>query len=175
LLLIKPFVSLVFTIALLFLSNAGVYAQPYESVSLPFGLDTKEWNIGWQNHTDDCYICEFVPQGQKVENWKELVTLQFYPNLQNCSAPDFMKAFLKRLQKDEPKVTIRPISSSYDNVVVEWHVSNSKKNPDQYEVDRVLKGEQGLHMIHYAIKTNDWIESERTKWLTFLNNAKIKK
>ena len=166
---------LTFAIMLLLSSKVIVYAQDPEVVSLPFGLDNKEWEIGWQNHTDACYICEFVPKGQTVENWKELVTLQFYPNLQKCSAQDFMKAFLSRLNKDEPKVRIRPISSSSDNAVVEWDVLNSKNNPDQYEVDRVIKGEQGLHMIHYAVKTNDWPESDRTKWLNFLTSAKTKK
>jgi hypothetical protein len=151
-----------------------VYAQ-WEAVSLPFGLDNKDWEMGWENKTEVVYICEFVPKGQKIESWKELVTLQFYPKLQNCSAQEFMKAFLKRLHKDEPKVKIRPIASSFDNAVVEWNVSNSKHNPDQYEVDRVVKGEEGMHMIHYAVKTSDWSESERTKWLNFLNTAKVKK
>ena len=157
---------------LLFISPTFTWAQSPESVSLPFGLDNKEWKLDWQNRTDTCYITEFVPKEQKVENWKELVTLQFYPNLQNSPAEDFMNNFLSHLQKSDPGVKIQPISNSADNSIVEWHILKSKLNPDQYEVDRVFKGKTGMHMIHYAVKTSEWSDNERTKWLKFLDSVK---
>jgi hypothetical protein len=116
---------------------------------------------------------EFVPKGQTVEDWKELVTLQFYPGLQNRSSADFMNAFISKLQSDEPLAKAEMISSSPDDTLMEWNVLGSKENADQFELDRVIRGKQGLHMIHYAVKTSSLSPEERSKWLNFLRTARL--
>ncbi len=169
------FNNLVFALtSILFLTTAA-YAEWVETITLPFGLDNKEWDLGWQNKTDTTRIVEFIPKGQAVENWKELVTLQFYPGLQSYAPGDYLSAFLGHLQSTDSQVTSKIISTSADDALAEWHILNSNKNPNQFEVDRVVKGTEGLHMIHYAIKTSNWSDDERTKWLNFLCSAKLKK
>lgn len=163
-------------IALLFISfqTTSAQAETTELISLPFGIDNKKWEIGWQEQKPELFMYEFVPNGQSVENWKEIITVQFYPALKKLSAADFLNTFLSDLQKSEPGVNIKIISASNDNAVAQWNLANSKTNNDQYELDRVIKGKKGLHMIHYAVKTTDWDESERDKWIKFINQAKVK-
>jgi hypothetical protein len=160
-------------VALLLLLGTAVHAEWTELVSLPFGVDNKDWEIGWSNKTERSAMYEFVPKGQTVQNWKELVTLQFYPGMQDRSAADFMKSFLALLQSDEPLAKAEMISSSPDDTMMEWNVLGSKQNADQFELDRVIRGKQGLHMIHYAVKTSSFSSADRSKWLNFLRSAKL--
>ncbi len=159
---------------ILFLIGSSAFAEWEEAVSLPFGLDDKEWELGWSNESPTGLMTEFVPKGQNVENWKELVTLQTFTNLKANSASQFLNDFLSGLKEKEPSVKINLIAVSPDEAMVEWNILNSKQNPDQYELDRVIKGKQGLHMIHYAVKGSKLSNSQRDKWLNFLRSAKLK-
>ena len=157
-------------VLVVFLSNSAA-AKRAESISLPFKLDNKSWTFGSQTRMGTF----LVPKGQTVQNWRELITLQFYPNFKKTPPKEFMNHFLAHLHKNEPAVKSKYISSSFDNALAEWNISNSKRCPNQHGLDRVMKGPQGLHVIHYAIKTNNWSQTDRNKWLNILNKAKISK
>ncbi len=116
---------------------------------------------------------EFVPKGQTVDNWKELITLQFYPKLKNVQVAGFETTFIRELAAHEPQAQAKQISTSPEDVLFEWKVVNSKLNPDQFELDRIIKGKEGLHMIHYAVRTSALSDNEEKKWLNFLRSAKL--
>lgn len=157
------------------LSQSVVSASEWtESIKVNFALDDKQWDLGWSNKSEDVYILEFVPKGQTVENWKELITFEFYPGLQkkiNCS--QFANGFLQRLTTDEPKVRVMSYLDKPDNAIFEWVLNGSAKNADQDELDRCIFGKQGLHMVHYVKKTKSLSLAERTKWRKFLDSATL--
>ncbi len=157
------------------LSQQAVSAGEWtESIKLNFALDDKQWDLGWSNKSEEIYILEFVPKGQNVENWKELITFEFYPGLQkkiNCS--QFANGFLHRLKANEPNVKVSSYLDKPDNVIVEWVLNGSPKHADQDELDRFIFGKQGLHMVHYVKKTKSLTPAERTKWLKFLESATL--
>lgn len=145
-----------------------------ESIKLNFGLDDKEWEVGWQNKTDDLYIIEFVKKGQDVEHWQELITFEFYPGLQkkiNCS--QFANGFIRHLKETEPKARVSSYLDKPDNVIIEWVLNGSTKNADQDELDRFIYGKQGLHVVHYVKKTKSLTVAERTKWMKFLESCTL--
>lgn len=153
---------------MVFLSNSAA-AKRAESISLPFKLDNKSWNFGSQTRMGTF----LVPKGQTVQNWTELITIQSYPNYKKTSAKEFMNHFLAHMQKNEPTVKSKYISSSPTNAVAEWSIANSQRCPNQHGLERAMRGPQALHVIHYAVKTNKWAEADRNKWLNILNKATI--
>ncbi|MBX9770243.1 MAG: hypothetical protein K2X29_02670 [Candidatus Obscuribacterales bacterium] len=170
--ILKIAIALVFATGL---SQQVVSAGDWtESIKVNFALDDKQWELGWSNKSETIYIMEFVPKGQTVENWKELITFEFYPGLQkkaNCS--QFTNGFLRNLRINEPNVKVSNYVDKPDNVIVEWVLNGSAKNADQDELDRCIFGKQGLHMLHYVKKTKALTPGERTKWLKFLESATL--
>jgi hypothetical protein len=156
-------------IALLISLSPGTYAKRNELVSMPLNLDNKSWLLNSQSRMGIFY----TPQGQSIQNWTELITLQFYPNYKKTSAKEFMSHYLGHLRQSEPTVKSKYISNSPNSAIIEWSISKSRHCPNQCGLDRALRGPQGLHVIHYAIKTNKWSETERKKWLNIINRTKI--
>lgn len=115
----------------------------------------------------------YVPRGQTVQHWNELITVQYYPNYAKASAKEFMNHFLAHLHKNEPKVKTKYLSSSPNNAVAEWSISNAKTCPDQYGLERAMKGPQAMHIIHYAVKTKKWSQSDHAKWLNIINKTTV--
>lgn len=169
-------IALIIALALMFVfSQASVQAHDWtESIKLNFGLDPKDWEVGFNQKTETGYIVEFVPKGQTVENWNELITLNFFPGLEKrVDCDEFAEGFVDQLKESDPKIKVTVIKAEEDNTIFEWSVNGSTKNPDQDELDRVIRGKQGLHMVHYVKKCKSFTEAERIKWLKFLDSATL--
>jgi len=155
-------------------TQAAIAGEWTESIKLNFALDERDWEVGWQNKTDDMYILEFVIKGQTVDNWKELITFEFFPGLQrsiNCT--QFAEGFVQHLKQSEPNTRVTVLYSKPNDALIEWVVTGSTKNPCQDELDRFLLGKQGIHMVHYVKKTKSLTEAERNKWIKFLESATL--
>lgn len=165
---------IILILALVTSTQASFAGEWTESIKLNFALDERDWKVGWQNKTDDMYILEFVVDGQTVDNWKELITFEFFPGLQqriNCA--QFAEGFVKHLKQTEPNTHVTVFYSKPNDVLIEWVVTGSKTNPDQIELDRFILGKEGIHMVHYVKKTKALTEAERSKWIKFLKSATL--
>lgn len=161
--------------SLLILSPVAT-AQFEERLVLNFQIDQPtQWVQGWSRQDETGYMLEFVPKGQTVENWQEMVTLQFYPGLQSKTTPaNFRDFFLSRLKGQAPSVKTNLISESADEVIFEWRIDNAANGQSaQHELDRIVRGNQGIHMIHYVAKVSELNSASRQKWLNFLRSSKI--
>lgn len=169
----KHLLKILLCLALL-LPQAALADEWHESIKLNFAIDEKDWELGWSNKSSEVYILEFVPKGDNVEHWKELITFEFYPGLQkkiNCE--EFALGFVKQFRQNEPNLKVMYYLNKPNDVIFEWVLNDSAKNPDQDEMDRIILGEEGIHMIHYVKKTKSLSEAERTKWLNFLKSATL--
>ncbi|MBX9880272.1 MAG: hypothetical protein K2Y22_17570 [Candidatus Obscuribacterales bacterium] len=172
----KNLLKILVCLSVLMVPQASIAEEWHEAIKLNFAIDEKDWELGWSNKSSEVYILEFVPKGQNVENWKELITFEFYPGLQekiNCE--EFAAGFIKQIRKKEPNVKVMYYLNKPNDVIVEWVLNGSKEDPDQDEMDRIILGEQGIHMVHYVKKTQFLSEAERTKWLDFLKSATLVK
>lgn len=166
--------SIIILLSLFATTQAAFAGEWTESVKVNFALDERDWEVGYQNKTDDMYILEFVVKGQTVDNWKELITFEFFPGLQkriNCE--QFAEGFVEHLKVTEPKTEVDVYYAKPNDTLIEWGVNGSKKNPNQDELDRFILGKQGLHVIHYVKKTTELTDAERNKWIKFLQSATL--
>lgn len=143
-----------------------------DTVKLYF--DEREWKLGADNDKANIFY-EYVTDGQTVNNWKELVTLQMYKGMQNkVSAEQFAQGYLSMLYNacgDKLKVSIiRKDSSDY---LFEWKVNGHPKVDDQYEIDRIIVGKESIVFIHYVIKTSMVTPDNRMKWIQIINKSTL--
>jgi hypothetical protein len=143
-----------------------------DTVKLYF--DEREWILGADNAQTNIFY-EYVTDGQTVNDWKELVTLQMFKGTQNkTNAEGFAKTYLSMIQNAcGNELAISVIRSNPSDYMFEWKVNDHPKFDDQYELDRVIAGRESIVFIHYTIKTNTITPENRAKWIEIIDKASL--
>ncbi len=96
-------------------------------------------------------IVEFIRPGQSINDWSELVTIQFLEG--NRSAPiDLMSELRDTMTQRCPNVVWVVLDERADSVLYEWVLQDCEGQDDQHEIARLLRGNDGLHRVAYTQK-----------------------
>ncbi len=145
----------------------------YEKQKIFF--DDRAWQADWGRKTPVITTVEYVPLGDSVENWHELITSEFIPGIQKKATPkEFAQASMAGLVKAGFTPIITYIKETPDLVVLEFQIK-SPANAIQDELQTIRKGPDGLYVLHYVIKEADMGQKNRAKWLELLGKSSIKK
>jgi hypothetical protein len=137
-------------------------------------FDNRHWHPAWGKHEASTTTLEYVPEGQKVESWNELITTQFQPGLQLNTTPMQYTQWLKQSLTQRgynPDFIIH--EQSPQEVILEFKVKAPKAEM-QDELQRIIAGKDGMYFIHYAIRQPDMQQSHREKWFKNLKAASVK-
>ncbi|CDZ78171.1 hypothetical protein BN59_02479 [Legionella massiliensis] len=145
--------------------------KDYETQKIVF--DDRPWQAVWGKDGNDITTVEYIPAGDKIDQWHELVTSQFIPGLQNKTTPkDFAETMIKQMHDSGFNPTINMIKETADQVIFEFRIS-SPANLKQNEIQIITKGKKGFYILHYVIKESDMGQANREKWLQNLQKSKI--
>lgn len=146
-------------------------------------FDNRNWKLGWSAAEEakkhqkpyEQVFDEYVLEGETVNNWSELVTIQFFPI---TNAQVTLKAF-ETANKDEmmktcPNANWRTLYSQKTEVMWEWDIKGCAKAEDQSEIARVVKTKAGIHVFHYAIKKSPMPQEVKKTWEANLKAFNIK-
>lgn len=147
--------------------------KSYERLNIVF--DDRPWKIGWgKKEADSTTTVEYVPMNEDIENWNELITSQFFPDLQEKVTPkQFAELFGQRLKESGYKPIITFLKDSPDQVIVELRIAEPK-NQAQDEMQMITADNKGIYMLHYVVKQADMGAENRKKWFENLKNSTIK-
>lgn len=142
----------------------------YEQQTIAF--DDRPWHAGWGQKTDAITTIEYIPDGDKIDNWKELITSQYIPNLDKTVTPKkFSQEVMQYLKDSGLDPTINVISETPNRVLFEFQVLEPE-NLKQHELQLVTKGSNGMYVLHYVIKEAPMDPERRAKWIDLLNKSK---
>ena len=142
-----------------------------EMVEINF--DGRNWKMGQPYQRGNQMITEFTLPGESAMKWTELVTFQMFRG-QSDPLAEWMRNFKDQLKETTPHLAKwNVIRSSHGDAMFEWSVEGDTDLPDQYEICRLIKSEEGIHLIHYAVKGAELSSSQRTQWIRVLNSAKV--
>ncbi len=154
------------TITLLLCSFTAAANQPVKPV-----FDDREWVLGWTieqeaNAPKNGQVYEeYVLKGEDVKNWSEMVTVQYFPELNKKATLEQFEALNKKeLSNTCPAVNWRTLSSNDHERTWEWHVTDCKNAPNQSDLTRVVKTDNGIYVFHYAIKKSPMPEDKKKAW-----------
>jgi hypothetical protein len=102
-----------------------------------------------------------------------LITTQFIPGLTNITPDQFGNRFFDNLKKSKVTFTIQLIENKPNRLIFEFKVSKPS-NLKQDEIQKVVKGKDGMYILHYAIKKADMDEATRQKWIDNIKKSSIK-
>jgi hypothetical protein len=144
----------------------------YEKQNIKF--DNRAWKIAWGKKTPYITTVEYVPRGEDINNWHELVTTQFMPGLQDMVTPKaFAEKFLKGYEESGFKPDATFLKDTPDQVIFEFKIT-APLSQIQDEIQVITKGKDGLYAVHYAIKEADMGKEKRSLWLKNLTDSSIK-
>ena len=129
-------------------------------------FDDRPWKLGWSGNKGDMVFEEYVLDGETVENWSELVTIQFFPGLDEQTNPDIFEGSQKRdLSLVCPSIQWESLYQSGNERIWKWSIKGCQGQPDQSEIARLLKSDEGFHIWHYAIKKSPMPPEQEKVWL----------
>lgn len=134
--------------------------------NVDFKKDGRDWVQGFKGEG----IVEYVVDGQTVENWKELFTIQFYSKL-NITLPDYYSAFVEGLQqKVKEKVNSKILEQTDNSILFEWSIESGPEA--QHEWVMVKKVDpQLITIMRYTTKNLSEAEKVAPIWIEILKNA----
>lgn len=143
------------------------------------------WITGYEHYQDDGDIIEYVPQGETVENWTEIMTFQTFKNAANADTEDYLGTianlaksactksnfFLKDVKKKENGFeTSRALLACAKNL---------KTGKDETTMFKVISGHQALYVAQIAKRSDPAVPADRPddaefqKWETLLDSFKV--
>lgn len=143
-----------------------------EKDSISFNFDKSRWRNGYAQRNSSSAILEFVTGNETVENWSELVTIQYLKGIQEKISPEGFANMSKKHEESKMgqyvKFTILEISDN--DALFEWQVEGYPGISDEHTITRVIKGKDHMILLHYAGRPHI-NEENRNIWIAQLKNA----
>lgn len=135
------------------------------------------YTIGFQGKNDDGLITEWVPKGETVENWTEMLTVQVFYQLK--TTPDaFMHALERRWRAACPEADeAQPIASGDENgyPTQVWLLS-CPQNPSTGRPEitwfKAVQGDDSFYVVQEAFKFMP-SEQQITRWVGYLKAVHV--
>lgn len=155
-----------------FAALLGGCATALESVYIP--ADSSGWKLGYGSDRRGQTIAEYVPSNESINNWTKLLTIQFLEG-ESRSPSAVMDSLKSKMQSRCPGAQWSVVSQDSVSILYEWSIKGCSPNPDQHEIARLLKGNDGVHRIAYAEKTSAMTQATREKWIAWFKDAYVEK
>ncbi len=135
------------------------------------------WKIGNSQGTKHYSIMEFIPEGDDIQNWKELFTVQNFTGRWGESSPEeTMNALKAKREKNCPGTTQwNVIDKNKDSILFEWQAKPCLGWPEQHEIARILYGKYNRWYLRYTAKVYQLPQETRAKWVKILSEAFIRR
>ncbi len=162
-------------ISALTLSLVAASAGPSPAFERPeIHFDDRIWKVGYEVARENQIMVEFILENETIDHWTELVTTQFFKNLQQkTSLENYLASTKKSIQERCASLQWNVVRSTKSDVIYEWSVSGCAGVADQSEIARVIKGAEGIHVLHYAIRAPALPSKKRKEWLALLTQARL--
>lgn len=154
-------------------SPAPVLNIPDERIAITF--DERVWVLAKELRQEGKYTAEYTPQGDSYPGWKERLTIQAFGGIQDKgTVEDFAAAVQQHITEwAKDKVLWKVVAVSDNELLYEWQVVGKENFADQYEICRIMKGAQGIHLVHYTTRQLPIDAAIRDIWLKKLLSARL--
>lgn len=147
-------------------------ATQLESARFQLPGGAGKWKAAGGSDRQGRTLAEFVPQDESIENWSRLLTIQFIEQ-RGLSPVEVMTPLRAAMQSRCPGSSWKIIQQDSTSVLYEWSIAGCASNPDQHEIARMLKGNDGIQRIAFTRKGTELEPSERDLWIKTFSEAYV--
>ena len=136
---------------LLLVSPASAQREQALMVAIPEGF-----RLAFMHDAPDgsMKMTEFVPTGQTVDSWQQMITVQHFPKLAGADPRELAARWSQRLVSACPRAQTSqhpqgPVTD-HPAVRVYVHITECGGRPPESILALVIKGQDAMHMIQHA-------------------------
>ena len=149
-------------------------ATALETASLHLSDTDGKWKPAGSSERRGRTLAEFVPPDESISNWSRLLTIQFIEQ-KGVSPPVVMDQLRAAMQSRCPDSPWQVIQQDPTSVLYEWSITHCGNNPDEHEIARLLKGNDGIQRVAFTRKGAELAPSEREQWIRALSEVYVVK
>ena len=149
--------------------------QTVDKIEIEFD-DQSRWRLGYRSLDLVQSLTEYIPQGQGMQKWNELYTIQRIHKLREKKSPsDLMKDIETNLKKANPAVEFRVLEERDGDVLFHWRdVGDEKQNRlPQHEIVRLIAGQRDIHRLAYTRRVGQIPAEDAKNWVSILGQAQL--
>ena len=156
----------------LFLAGCGT-TQDLETLFLP---SRGPWQLVNSADNGHATIVEYVPQGQDLDSWREMITVEALDDRLPREAPRATAEKLREaMGRRGGKLEWSVIESDANSVLYEWILAGAPGVEDQGELARIVVGNDTTHRAAYSYRGLPLAPARRDEQLAILRNARVVK
>jgi hypothetical protein len=145
-------------------------ATTLETVYVP--AENNGWKVGYGVNKPGVTLIEYIPVNETIDNWTRIFTIQFLEGIRDSTSTT-VKKLQSTMLGNCPNTKWDVIAEKNLSVTYERETL-ACKGGNEYEIARLLKGNDGIHRISYTAR-NPISEAERNKWLKAFSEAYVEK
>ncbi len=137
----------------LLLAAGTALAQSPQALLVP---TPPEFALAWSHDKPDgsLQMKEFVPQGQTVDTWHQMITVQHFPKLAQVEPQVLLGRWTQGVLEACPKAQISPVPQAPVNgnpaLRVYVHMTECGARTPESILAVVIKGAEAMHMVQHA-------------------------
>ncbi len=171
----KPPLRSLLIIAALLTGPAVLFAATDTQPGIPF--DGRTWIVGSHDANEQQAITEYVPEGETIDNWTELVTISEFIGLQDeVTAMQVMTSMMQMAEENCFGVKKNILQSEGTNsIIFEWETKGCKAeipggSAPEFDISRIIISNDRIFVMQHASKTALSAE-KRDQWITIISSA----
>lgn len=139
----------------------------------PLPKDERGWKVGHSQSTDNQSIVEWVLPEETVQNWSELITVQYLHRVpMNMTPEKLAKDTAEALRKSCADVSLNILASSQMGVLYERKTASCAPMRDEYTIGKLIRGPRSMISVSYA-KTAVMGDAEKMKWTEIVGQTEL--
>jgi hypothetical protein len=141
------------------------------------------YELGFQQETDQAKMMEFIPEGESVEDWSEMITIQlFHPANKNAKFYESLDSSVKHAcENGSTHVTATREENGYPVQVFQMYCpTNLKTGMGEVTFLKTIEGKDKFYVVQKAWRTEKYseddipmTEEDFAKWIRFLKDVYV--
>ena len=137
-------------------------------------FDGRDWEVGFTASQRGAHLVEWVLAGENVHCWSELVSWQYFEGWHGHESPkELMRQLRHRRMVRTPSVEWQILSEGFDSVLFTWEIDSDPLIGSYYELTRIIKTHDGLHILHYAARNRRTFSTHLDSWVESFGTFEI--
>jgi hypothetical protein len=147
--------------------KAQFIPTPEMAVKFSMGEDHRKWTAAYHQGNSAGFIYEFVPEGQTIAAWKEMVAQQITFTAQTLR--EYVDGWKARVSKDDPQIELKETAGDGNSVVVEY----TSLAFHETAIRRFIKCDDGIYALAYHVRPELKNENEYAVWAGIIDTASV--
>lgn len=146
-------------------NRVGGVPTPEGAVSFSLDESQKKWEAQTIYGSPRKILVEFVPEGDRVENWSEMVANQivFTP----LPMQEYVATWKNSLRQVDPDIALEVVSALEEAVIVSYQSNIARETA----IRKFMQGRDGIYMLAYHVRPELADTAVLARWEKIITEA----